>query len=90
MGTLIVGLGGGGGGAAGTFNTSNTAPTGLYNTGGGGGGGFGNLGTGGSGIVILRYPSYQTAARATTGGPQTYVTGPWRVYVFNASGTITF
>jgi len=71
----------------------------MANTGAGGGAGASNSdngqagsagGAGGSGIVIIRYPSYQAAARATTGGPQTYVTEPWRVYVFIASGTITF
>jgi hypothetical protein len=46
--------------------------------------------TGGSGIVIIRYPSNQFTAKATTGSPLTYITGPWRVYVFNSSGTITF
>jgi len=69
---------------------------GLTNT-GGGGGGVGtvlgvslNGGTGGSGIVILRYPSYLAPATSTTGSPETYVTGGWRVYKFVASGTITF
>ena len=72
-----------------------SAQQGLPNTGGGGGGGNGyngynNAATGGSGIVVIRYPSYQSAAKVTTGGPKTYVSGPWRVYVFTASGTITF
>jgi hypothetical protein len=66
----------------------------LVNTGGGGGAGAtaagGPAGAGGSGIVIIRYPSYQFAAKATTGSPSTYITGPWRVYVFTSSGTITF
>jgi hypothetical protein len=73
----------------------------LPNTGGGGGGAdppdfsSGNLttfvgGNGGSGIVVIRYPSYLAPATSTTGGPQTYITGNWRVYVFTASGTITF
>ena len=72
-------------------------PTGITSVsvvcvGGGGASGASTFvsGAGGSGIVILRYPSYQAAAKATTGNPQTYVTGPWRVYVFIASGTITF
>jgi hypothetical protein len=47
-------------------------------------------GAGGSGIVILRYPSYLAPATSTTGGPEMYVAGAWRVYKFVASGTITF
>ena len=86
------GLGGGGGGGNGGGAPSPPATSGLANT-GGGGGGWGYLAAGaagGSGIVILRYPSYQAAAKTTTGSPQTYVAGPWRIYVFIASGTITF
>jgi hypothetical protein len=70
----------------------------LPNTGGGGGGcggsssasytGFG--GAGGSGIVVLRYPSYLAPATSTTGSPQTYISGSYRVYVFTSSGSITF
>jgi hypothetical protein len=67
----------------------------LSNTGGGGGGGGATSavsrgGSGGSGIVIIRYPSYLAPATSTTGSPETYVTGFWRVYRFVASGTITF
>jgi hypothetical protein len=29
-------------------------------------------------------------ATSTTGSPTTYIAGPYRVYVFYASGTITF
>jgi hypothetical protein len=47
-------------------------------------------GSGGSGIVVLRYPSYLAPAAATTGSPQTYIAGPYRVYVFTSSGSITF
>jgi len=47
-------------------------------------------GNGGSGIVVIRYPSYLAPATSTTGSPETYVTGFWRVYRFVASGTITF
>ena len=64
---------------------------------GGGGGGAGWIaepgfigGAGGSGIVIIRYPSYQVAATSTTGGPEMYIANGWRVYKFVASGTITF
>jgi hypothetical protein len=45
---------------------------------------------GGSGVVIIRYPSYLAPATSTTGGPEMYVAGAWRVYKFVASGTITF
>jgi hypothetical protein len=47
-------------------------------------------GAGGSGIVVIRYPSYQAPAKSTTGSPQTYIAGSWRVYVWTSSGTITF
>jgi len=50
----------------------------------------GSSGNGGSGIVVIRYPSYQAPAKSTTGSPSTYVSGPWRVYIFINSGTITF
>jgi len=94
------GLGTAGGGNAARYgdNTLNSgmkfwAQSGIVNTGGGGGGGTDPLftgGVGGSGIVVLRYPSYLASALATTGSPTTYVTGQWRVYIFVASGTITF
>jgi hypothetical protein len=75
------------------------AQNGLANTGGGGGGCGGGDGAtsatsygaaGGSGIVVLRYPAYLSPAASTTGNPTTYIAGAWRVYIFNASGTITF
>jgi hypothetical protein len=47
-------------------------------------------GFGGSGIVVIRYPSYLAPATSTTGSPQTYIAGSWRVYVWISSGTITF
>jgi hypothetical protein len=97
------GLGTAGGGNGGYFVGNKldvpfdrNGTSGLNNTGGGGGActatGDGWLfgAAGGSGIVVIRYPSYQAAARVTTGNPRTYVNGPWRVYIFNASGTITF
>jgi hypothetical protein len=65
-----------------------------------GGGGVGHIdqstdgtfngGAGGSGIVVIRYPSYLVPAASTTGSPEMYVAGAWRVYKFVASGTITF
>jgi hypothetical protein len=54
------------------------------------GGVAGAGGAGGSGIVVIRYPSYLAPATSTTGSPETYTTGGWRVYRFVASGTITF
>jgi hypothetical protein len=47
-------------------------------------------GNGGSGIVIIRHPSYLLPAVSTTGSPEIYTIGAWRVYKFVASGTITF
>ena len=89
-----LGAAGGGNGSIGYGND------GLANTGSGGGGGDRGPtdqiittysgGAGGSGIVILRYPSYLAPATSTTGGPETYIAGAWRVYKFVASGTITF
>jgi hypothetical protein len=69
--------------------------SGTPNTGGGAGavtvGGNASGGAiGGSGIVVIRYPSYMAPATSTTGGPEMYVAGAWRVYKFVASGTITF
>jgi hypothetical protein len=29
-------------------------------------------------------------AASTTGSPTTYIAGPYRIYIFYASGTITF
>jgi hypothetical protein len=67
------------------------------NTGGGGGGGqasrinpfteaFG--GGGGSGIVVVRYADSFSAATTTTGSPTYTVSGGYRVYRFNGSGSI--
>jgi hypothetical protein len=70
--------------------------SGVMNTGGGGGGGTMSGspnqpgGAGGSGIVVIRYPSFLRPATSTTGSPQTYVSGPYRVYVWTSSGSITF
>ena len=66
---------GGGGGSGGSRDTGANAVS---------------SGAGGSGIVVIRYPSYLAPATATTGSPDTYIAGAWRVYVFTANGTITF
>ena len=90
-----LGCGGGGDGGHNSFG-KNGGKGGQENTGGGGGAGAtGQVsdavsGRGGSGICILRYPSYLNQAQSTTGSPNMYITGYWRVYKFVASGTITF
>jgi hypothetical protein len=87
------GQGGGGGGGIGGIYSFRIRTTGEANTGGGGGGASlaaNTGGAGGSGIVIIRYPSYLAPATATTGSPETYIAGQYRVYKFVASGTITF
>ena len=78
----------------------NSSAQGALANSGFGGGGTGHIdvstdglylgGAGGSGIVVLRYPAYLKQAASTTGSPTTYIAGPYRVYVFYASGTITF
>jgi hypothetical protein len=68
------------------------ATSAINNTGSGGGSGFyGRPGAGGgSGIVVIRYPSYLSQATSTTGSPTYYQALGYNVYVFYASGTITF
>jgi hypothetical protein len=65
---------------------------GETNTGGGGGGsGNGSPGAnGGKGIVIIRYADSYSAAISTTGSPGVVVSGGFRKYTFNDSGSITF
>jgi hypothetical protein len=67
------------------------ATSGFANTGGGGGGisSTGISGNGGSGIVVIRYPAYLAPA-PTVVGANTYISGPYRVYVWVSSGSITF
>jgi hypothetical protein len=69
-------------GGAGTVNTGGGGGAGRYSFTGNGGNG------GGSGVVIVRYADSFPAA-TTTGSPTVTVTGGYRIYVFNASGTIT-
>jgi len=85
------GVGGGGQGTAyGTFS-QNPPTAGTTNTGsGGGGGGSGTTGGyGGSGIVIVRYPTYYSAA-TTTGSPNVTISGGYRIYRFWQTGSIYF
>jgi hypothetical protein len=100
--TYAMGAGGGGvsgSGAAsgsspagaGTAVTTGTAGSGTANLGGGGGGsGNGTGGSGGSGVVVIKYTDTYPAASATTGSPTITVSGGFRVYKFNGTGSITF
>jgi hypothetical protein len=81
-----------------TYAAKSLIPTNArQNSGSGGGGGtytpngpwaYGTAGA--SGTVIIRYFSTFPLAASVTGNPKTYVTGPYRVYVWTQSGTITF
>lgn len=88
------GLGGGGGAGdggdkAGTVNATSATANSGGGGGGGGGGGTRIGGNGGSGIVMVRYPnSYPNAV--TTGSPTLTNSGGYKIYTFNASGTIKF
>lgn len=85
--------GGLGGGAAGVSNTNGNS--GAANSGGGagaiyeGGSTTRTGGSGGSGVIIVKYAD--TFAPATTTGSPTYtVSGGFRVYQFNGSGSIAW
>lgn len=82
-----AGAGGSGGGGAGAVGAA-AGTSGTANTGGGGGGtSSGTRGAGGSGVVILRTAD-TVAEGATTGSPTVTTSGGFRIYVFNASGSI--
>jgi hypothetical protein len=88
----LPGLGGGGNGADYAGQWVGVAQSGTANTGGGGGGGASQGssppgGSGGSGIVIIKASA---AATATTGSPTYTTPSGSHVYVFTASGSITF
>ena len=90
----VGGVGGLGGGANGSSATNSVGANGTANTGGGGGGsGYvttsGSGGTGGTGVVIIRHLSTDPLA-TTTGSPVVTTSGGYRIYTFNASGTIQF
>jgi hypothetical protein len=86
-----VGVGGTGGGGNG--NTGGAGTAGTANTGGGGGGGnaTGSAagGAGGSGLIIIRTLDSVADASTLTVGTQT-TSGGYKIYTFNASGTIAW
>lgn len=84
--------GGQGGGGAGTGDNNNNPSerNGVAGKGGGGGGvrdTSGQGGNGGSGVVIIRTLS---TATNTTGNPTINTDGSYNVYIFTATGSITF
>ena len=95
---------GGGAGYDGTWGTTtggggdiwvNSSSSAAPNTGSGGAPARWNStttspGKGGSGITVIRYADSYAAATATTGSPTITVTGGYRYYIFNSSGSITF
>jgi hypothetical protein len=53
----------------------------------------GNGGNGGSGIIIIRFPDSIANATSVTGAKNSnapYVTGGYKYYAWNGSGSITF
>jgi hypothetical protein len=92
-GTSTGGAGGLGGGGKGSGTTGGNNVAGTVNTGGGGGGDRYATDTvnryGGSGVVIIRYSDLYDDA-AVVGSPvKTAYTG-YKVYTFNATGSIAF
>jgi hypothetical protein len=86
--SVTYGTGGTGGFTGGSAGTANSGD------GGGAGDGSGTIPNaygkaGGSGIVVIKYSDTLPAA-VTTGSPTVSVSGGFRVYIFNSSGTITF
>jgi hypothetical protein len=91
-------------GTAGGGNSNNGTATwvpnqnGLANSGGGGGGvSYGASiadipGSGGSGIVIIRYPATQSPPASFGGSnyPQILYSDGYQIYIWTASGTVTF
>lgn len=77
------------------WSTSTLGANGAANKGDGGGGSIGNSssssnGVGGSGIVVVKYADSFAAATATSGSPTYTVSGGFRIYTFNASGSLVF
>jgi hypothetical protein len=93
--TYYAGGGGSIGSASGTAasGSAGLGGGGAANTGGGGGGASNaDNRVGGSGIVIIRYPDTYPAASSTVGLAAGYptVSGGYRTYLWNSSGSITF
>lgn len=88
------GSGGGAGGGGNGGAAYQGGGSGAANTGGGGGGGGFVFGSGGgagaSGQVVIKYADSYAAANATTGSPSVTVSGGFRTYTFNGSGSITW
>lgn len=77
---------GGGTGGGGNGSYSGNGTPGGVNTGSGGGGGATLGANGGKGVVIIKYPDSFPAA-TTTGSPTIVVSGGFRRYTYNDSGT---
>jgi len=98
--TANTGGGAGGNGSTtylnGTYGTPSYGADGAANRGVGGGGtrngGAQDItvsGSGGSGRVVFRYPDSFPLLASTTGSPTISTSGGYRIYIFNASGSVT-
>ena len=81
------------GGGNGAYNLT-PATSGVTHTGSGGGGGAASFvaNAGGSGIVIIRYPATQSPPASFGGAntPQVLYSDGYQIYIWTASGTVTF
>jgi hypothetical protein len=83
------------GGGNGALANNQVATSALANTGSGGGAGITSnctAGNGGSGIVIIRYPASQSPPASFGGAntPQVLYADNYQIYIWTASGTVTF